>query len=78
MLKDSTSALSRVTWEAKTRTFSMLKSEVPPAGRRASPASANSSSRTRFSWLGNIIPLWKSPISVGAISTSLYSPAGMA
>ena len=39
LLKDSTRALSSVTWEASTLTLSMLKSEVPPpAGRRASPA----------------------------------------
>ena len=78
LLKDSTRALSSVTWEAKTRTLSMLKSLVPPAGRSASPASANSISRTRFSCGGNILPLWKSPMRVGAISTSRYSPAGMA
>ena len=68
--KDSTSAESRTTWEARTRTFWISKSvlSVAPAGcapafsdHSAVVASANSISITRFSCGGSIFPQRRMP-----------------
>ena len=78
-LKDSTSAESRTTWEARTRTFWISKSvlSVAPAGcapafsdHSAVVASANSISITRFSCGGSIFPQRRMPTMVGRSSTS--------
>ena len=73
-MKDSTSAESRTTWEARTRTFWISKSvlSVAPAGcapafsdHSAVVASANSNSITRFSCGGSIFPQRRMPTMVG-------------
>ena len=78
-LKDSTSAESRTTWEARTRTFWISKSvlSVAPAGcapafsdHSAVVASANSISITRFSCGGSIFPQRRMPTMVGRSSAS--------
>ena len=78
-MKDSTSAESRTTWEARTRTFWISKSvlSVAPAGcapafldHSAVVASANSISITRFSCGGSIFPQRRMPAMVGRSSTS--------
>ena len=78
-MKDSTSAESRTTWQARTRTFWISKSVLSVAPDGCAPAfsdhsavvaSANSISITRFSCGGSIFPQRRMPTMVGRSSTS--------